>query len=112
MPSGRAAKNASMPAKVGSSMALRLSGRASESTAIGSRRSAGSDRGNSTSKPLADLAELTAIPGSMVGRAFGDISGNSGQALAPLFAAQVARAAAAFALLKRRHLTPPGMIRK
>src|SRR5262245_44332202 len=59
MASGRAAKNASMPNTVGSSMALRFSARARKRTAMSSRRSALSERGSSTSKPLADL--LTAI---------------------------------------------------
>src|SRR6266566_2690366 len=60
MASGSAAKNASMPDTVGSSMALRFSARARKSTAMSPRRSALSERGSCTSKPLADL--LTAIP--------------------------------------------------
>src|SRR5262245_11612193 len=51
-------------------------------TAMSPRRSALSERGSSTSKPLADL--LTAIPrSSKVSRAFGDISAKTGQALTP-----------------------------
>src|SRR5262249_34111779 len=57
--SGSAAKSASMPATVGSSMALRFSGRARNRTAISPRRSALSDRGSSTSNPPVGL--LTAI---------------------------------------------------
>src|SRR5256884_574159 len=60
LPSGSAGKNASMPDTVGSSMALRFSARARKSTAMSPRRSALSERGSCTSKPLADL--LTAIP--------------------------------------------------
>src|SRR6266508_641555 len=62
--SGRAAKNASMPNTVGSSMALRFSGRARKRMAISPRRSALSDRSNSTSKPPADL--LTAILAALI----------------------------------------------
>src|SRR3954447_6679106 len=54
-PSGTAAKKASIPNTVGSSMALRFSGRASSRTATSPWRSALSDRGSRTSKPLLDL---------------------------------------------------------
>src|ERR1700704_679120 len=81
-PSGRAAKNASMPNTVGWSMALRFSGRARKRTAMSSRRSALSDRGSCTSKPPPDL--LTAIPDCHILREFGDISPKRGQALTQL----------------------------
>src|SRR6516162_9607411 len=66
MASGSAAKNASMPDTVGSSMALRFSARARKSTAMSPRRSALSERGSCTSKPPADL--LTAIPAALKSR--------------------------------------------
>src|SRR5262249_5649245 len=63
MPSGRPAKNISMPSTVGSSMALRFSARARNRMAMSSRRSALSERGSCRSKPLPDdLPALTTIP--------------------------------------------------
>ncbi len=59
IPSGSALKNSSIPNTVGSSMALRFSGRARWRIATLSRRSARSDRGSSMSKSLPDMPVLT-----------------------------------------------------
>ena len=87
-PSGTASKKASIPNTVGSSSALRFSGRARSRTAMSPWRSALSDRGSRTSKPLPDLP--TAILKSRISRGFGDISPKRGQALTPLHARRAA----------------------